>query len=288
MKAKYYLRGMGIGVFVTALIFGIALVFYRPKMSEDEIRREAAKLGMVNAADEALLAAAAEEDAPEADTAEKVTVENLPGDTVEEDAPDPEAAGEEADASGEESTDGTSESANDTDSSAEDKDKKADVEESDADDTKPSTEYQGEQKKKDTAASGNDAAGSQASSGSASSSTAGSSGSANSTSGSAGSQTSGSTSGNTGSSSGSAGSSSSGTSYGAASSSAGSKTLTIRTGENSYTTAAHLFKDGLVDNASKFNNYLESNHYDVRIQAGTFTIPEGASYDEIVKIITRQ
>ncbi len=47
MKAKYYLRGMGLGIIVTSLIFLIAGLFYKPQLSEDEIIIEAKKLGMV-------------------------------------------------------------------------------------------------------------------------------------------------------------------------------------------------------------------------------------------------
>lgn len=53
MKRKYFLRGMGIGIFVTAMLFTIALIFESPTMSEEEIKREAAKLGMVMAQDAA-------------------------------------------------------------------------------------------------------------------------------------------------------------------------------------------------------------------------------------------
>lgn len=286
MKAKYYLRGMGIGIFITALIFGIALVFYRPKMSEDEIRREAAKLGMVNAADEALLSAANEADADASDTGEKVTVENIPGATDTEDgsgedsgagsdgnAEDADGSGDDASASSGE--DGGSAAADGSDSDAGAADTKKDASADAGDETKPSTEYQGEQQKK--AGSDSQTGTTGTSTGSAGLSASGNSSSSSSASGSSRSSSS------SGSSTGSAG-----TSYGVGSSSGSSKTLTIRNGENSYTTAAHLYKDGLVDNASKFNHYLESNHYDVKIQAGTFTIPEGASYEEIMKIITRQ
>ena len=46
MKAKYYLRGMGVGIVVTALIFLIVSFFYTPSLSEDQIILEAKKLGM--------------------------------------------------------------------------------------------------------------------------------------------------------------------------------------------------------------------------------------------------
>ncbi|MGN0312775.1 MAG: hypothetical protein ACI4CC_08365 [Lachnospiraceae bacterium] len=47
MKFKYYLRGAGVGIIVTTLIFTIALLRYQPTLSADEIRKQASKLGMV-------------------------------------------------------------------------------------------------------------------------------------------------------------------------------------------------------------------------------------------------
>lgn len=48
MNLRYYLRGLGIGIFVTALIMGVSVKSHPQKMSESEIRAEAAKLGMVD------------------------------------------------------------------------------------------------------------------------------------------------------------------------------------------------------------------------------------------------
>ena len=47
MKMKFYLRGMGTGVIITALVFMVAFAVYQPKMSDAEIETAAAKLGMV-------------------------------------------------------------------------------------------------------------------------------------------------------------------------------------------------------------------------------------------------
>ena len=49
MKRRYFLRGLGIGIFVTALLFTIALVLSPPTMSDARIKKEAKKLGMVEA-----------------------------------------------------------------------------------------------------------------------------------------------------------------------------------------------------------------------------------------------
>ena len=47
MKLRYYLRGLGIGMFVTALLMGIALKDEKP-LSDAEIRLRAMELGMVD------------------------------------------------------------------------------------------------------------------------------------------------------------------------------------------------------------------------------------------------
>ena len=51
MKFKYYLRGAGVGILVTTLIFVIALALHSPDISDDEIISRAKQLGMVMAED---------------------------------------------------------------------------------------------------------------------------------------------------------------------------------------------------------------------------------------------
>lgn len=46
MKLRYYLRGLGIGIFVTAVIMGIALR-NKSTMTDEEVKARAAELGMV-------------------------------------------------------------------------------------------------------------------------------------------------------------------------------------------------------------------------------------------------
>ena len=46
MKVKYYLRGLGIGMLVTALILTVSGRM-NAKMSDEAVRRRAAELGMV-------------------------------------------------------------------------------------------------------------------------------------------------------------------------------------------------------------------------------------------------
>ncbi|SDB39132.1 hypothetical protein [Butyrivibrio sp. INlla16] len=49
MKLKYYLRGLGLGIVLTAVIMGIALGKRTAKMSDEEIIKRAKQLGMVEA-----------------------------------------------------------------------------------------------------------------------------------------------------------------------------------------------------------------------------------------------
>ncbi len=268
---------MGIGVFVTALIFGVALVFYKPKMSEEEIRREAAKLGMVNAV-EADIAGSAEEE----DTSAKVTVENIPGATgTEAEAEPAEGSAEGADAGTTEAdAQGESEASDDANAPTDE----AETSKPKAEGTDPSMEYQADQKQKNTAENSTDASGQETAA------TGTNDGVVTSAGTSSGNSSSADKANSANADNGTNKSSSQTASDGAASSqktkTGATKKLTIRKGEDSYTTAAHLYKDGLVDNAAKFNTFLESNKYDVKILSGTFNIPEGSSYEEIVDIIT--
>lgn len=48
MKLKYYLRGLGIGILMTLLLMGVSGRKHTESLSEDQIRQEAYKLGMVD------------------------------------------------------------------------------------------------------------------------------------------------------------------------------------------------------------------------------------------------
>ena len=49
MKLKYYLRGLGLGIVLTAIIMGVVLGKNNSKMSDEEIKKRAKQLGMVEA-----------------------------------------------------------------------------------------------------------------------------------------------------------------------------------------------------------------------------------------------
>ncbi len=66
----------------------------------------------------------------------------------------------------------------------------------------------------------------------------------------------------------------------------GSKvTISIARGAASETAAAILAGAGLIEDAADFNSYMIRNGYDRRIHPGTFEILMGSSYEEICKII---
>ena len=52
--------------------------------------------------------------------------------------------------------------------------------------------------------------------------------------------------------------------------------------------AVEMENKGLVDNAEKFDKYLNNHGYASFISVGTFKIPEGASYEQIARIITNR
>ncbi len=77
MKLKYYLRGLGIGMIVTALILGISFSNRQDQtsqiMTDDQIRERAAELGMVDSSELTLAALQNSAKQPTEGTAEENT-----------------------------------------------------------------------------------------------------------------------------------------------------------------------------------------------------------------------
>ena len=77
MKLKYYLRGLGIGMIVTALILGISFSNRQDQtsqiMTDDQIRERAAELGMVGSSELTLAALQNSEKQPTEGTPEETT-----------------------------------------------------------------------------------------------------------------------------------------------------------------------------------------------------------------------
>lgn len=64
------------------------------------------------------------------------------------------------------------------------------------------------------------------------------------------------------------------------------KVLIISSGEGSYTVSKRLAELGVVESAADFDNYLCEHGYDKKIRAGTYTIPVGATDEQMAKIVT--
>lgn len=71
-----------------------------------------------------------------------------------------------------------------------------------------------------------------------------------------------------------------------ASESAESVTIEIFRGDSSHAVSVRLEEAGLVADAWEFDDYLVDNGYSRTIRAGIYRIPVGASWEEIVDIIT--
>ena len=62
--------------------------------------------------------------------------------------------------------------------------------------------------------------------------------------------------------------------------------INILPGEYSDTISQKLLDAGLIADITDFNHFITDHDYDNLIQPGTFTIPEGSSYEEIATILT--
>lgn len=64
------------------------------------------------------------------------------------------------------------------------------------------------------------------------------------------------------------------------------KVIIISSGEGSYTVSKRLAELGVVESAADFDTYLCEHGYDKKIRAGTYTIPVGATDEQMAKIVT--
>ena len=64
------------------------------------------------------------------------------------------------------------------------------------------------------------------------------------------------------------------------------KTITVNSGDGSYTVAKKLAEAGVVTSAENFDTYLCQNGYDKKLRTGNFSIPADASDEQIARIVT--
>lgn len=64
------------------------------------------------------------------------------------------------------------------------------------------------------------------------------------------------------------------------------KTITVNSGDGSHTVARKLADAGVVTSAETFDAYMCEHGYDKRLRTGTFSIPADASDEQIARIVT--
>ncbi|MCR5670091.1 MAG: hypothetical protein K6G10_03730 [Butyrivibrio sp.] len=256
MKLKYYLRGMGIGIILTAIVMGFALGGRKATLSDAEIIKRAKALGMTEAGAEVLTDHVGEEvdkneeesspssdqalDEAGAEISEEINREFASADqTVQELAEtQEETAGEkqedsssEVDVSKETAKQEVNEADNKTEVAKEEQKEPVKAEEP----SKKEEEAAEVPKTTETTENTGDTAQS-----SDSSFTTGS-----------------------------------------------QKTVTIPGGLSSDGVASILYGEGIVDNAVSFNRYLIDRGIDRIIRSGVKVIPAGSTYEQIAEIITK-
>jgi hypothetical protein len=264
MKLKYYLRGMGIGIILTAIVMGFALGGRKATLSDAEIIQRAKALGMVDGDSGVLLDS---QDQEGEETTDDTSASSTP--LFEEGAKIPEKEQQEIAGTGssvaevaeeeEEGKDATSEAS---------KDKSGDIASSakEASTTSQSGKTSVTEESSSLATEASAAASSSTSIASTSSSAAEAS-TADQANASSGPET-----------------SDSATDTGINKS---SKTITIPGGLGSDQVAQILAREGIIDNAVSFNKYLVDSRKDRVIRSGVKTIPAGATYEQIASIITK-
>ena len=227
MERKYYLRGLGLGIVVTAVIMGMALSGQK-NMTDEEVIARAKTLGMVENTENMLLSdAAAQEDdeAQEAEETEQVAdpAEQVPQEAVTEEAvmeENSQADVSEGDNTEEEDSEDTQAvtSAQESDLAEQDAEEVADAKQSETD----ASETQTEQAVAETESTDNQQ----------------------------------------------------------------EVTITIVSGDSSYSVAKKLADAGIVLTAESYDAYLCANGYDKKLRTGTFAIPKTASDEQIARIVT--
>ena len=272
MKLKYYLRGMGIGIILTAIVMGFALGGRKATLSDAEIIQRAKALGMIDGDSGVLLDP---QDQEGEGTTDDTSASSTP--LFEEGAKIPEKEQQEVAGTGssvaevaeeeEEGKDATSEAS---------KDKSSDIASSAKEAS--TTSQSGKTSVTESSASSSTSSASETGKVAAAtteSSTSSASASEASTVDQANASSEASTSNSTSNSTSQTGINTS------------SKTVTIPGGLGSDQVAQILVREGVIDNAVSFNKYLVDSRKDRIIRSGVKTIPAGATYEQIASIITK-
>ena len=201
MRLKYYLRGLGIGIVVTAVIMGVSAERQKPVMTDEQIIARAKELGMVE--QEGILAEIAGESVAAVDQTEDAKAEAPKQEEAKAEAPKQEE--EKAEAPEQE------EAKAEAPEQEEEKAEMPKTETADQETAKPETVQK-----------------------------------------------------------------------------TSSVVVSIYPGEGSYTVSRKLAALGLVESADIYDKFLCQNGYDKKLCTGNYTITEGATADEIARILTKR
>ena len=211
MRLKYYLRGLGIGIVVTAVIMGVSAERQKPVMTDEQIIARAKELGMVE--QEGILAEIAGESVAAVDQTEEAKAEAPKQEEAKAEAPEQEEAKAEAPKQEEAKAEAPKQE--------EEKAEAPEQEEVKAETPKTETADQ-ETAKPETVQK------------------------------------------------------------------TSSVVVSIYPGEGSYTVSRKLAALGLVESADIYDKFLCQNGYDKKLCTGNYTITEGATADEIARILTKR
>ncbi len=252
MKLNYYLRGMGIGIVLTAIVMGFALGGRKATLSDAEVIKRAKALGMIESSAEVLTetqnenSEAGDNDASTSNQTldqigEEIPEEINPELTLSDPSVSEVVTEEEETESGVAEADSSSEaSTKENAGAASAASVQEEIKETTAD-TETKTEQETEAASTASTASAETEAVQPVTSGISNSSTT-----LNST----------------------------------------SKVVTIPGGMGSDGVASILAREGIIDDAAAFNRYLVEKRVDRIIRSGTKTIPANATYEEVARIIT--
>ncbi|MCM1159972.1 MAG: hypothetical protein NC412_02005 [Roseburia sp.] len=235
MKLKYYLRGLGTGIVVTALVLGISLSHGKGRVSDEEIKKRAKELGMVEGF-ESLEEASKEKDIKKAEEEENGVSSNkvTEGQTASEEQNAAETDQAKADIGKlDEKEDSKPDSEKSGFGSSIKKEESPEVDQAEKADNQPK-----DQKQQQTETPKNDSKEEQEETSVAE----------------------------------------------------GKKSiiLEVRSGDGSLSVARRAVEAGLVTDAAEFDRFLCQGGYDKRICTGKHQIPEGASMEEIAKLLIRK
>lgn len=251
MERKYYLRGLGLGIIITAIIMGFA-VKGKPAMTDEEIMQRAKELGMI---ENTMLAEPVQETAQE---------EATPADTDTAEASDEKAVNTET--AKPLDTDAKTDTAKTTDKETESDTTKTSVTDAKTDTAKPSDA----EMKADTAKT---------------SDTEGKTDTAKASDSEVKTDTAKPTDAEAKTDTTEQADTETNTDV-AKPSATGAQDITIVNGDSSVSVAAKLEQAGLISSASSYDSYLCSNGYDKKIRPGNYSIPADAGDEEIARIIT--